>query len=59
MHSQSAFMKQKINKLESQIKKQKVFLNMVIHDMRNPANNIESGMREILRQINESQEINH
>lgn len=30
----------------------KIFLNMVIHDMRNPTNSIEYALKEVLKMIN-------
>lgn len=40
---------EKVKRLEQQVKNSKLFLNMVIHDMRNPANSIEFGLKETLK----------
>ena len=42
-------MQQKIKKLQKQLINNKIFLNMVIHDMRNPTNSIEYGIKEVLK----------
>jgi hypothetical protein len=39
----------KIKKLQRQLINNKIFLNMVIHDMRNPTNSIEYGIKEVLK----------
>ena len=41
--------KDKIKRLETQVTNSKLFLNMVIHDMRNPTNSIEFALRESLK----------
>lgn len=43
--------RKQIKKLEKQLNNTKIFLNMVIHDMRNPTNSIEFAMKEILKMI--------
>lgn len=43
--------KNKISKLEHQLNSTKIFLNMVIHDMRNPTNSIEYALKEILAML--------
>ena len=35
------FLKMKIKKLENNLQNNKIFLNMVVHDMRNPTKQIE------------------
>jgi len=40
---------EKVKRLEQQVMNSKLFLNMVIHDMRNPANSIEFGLKETLK----------
>ncbi len=42
----------KIKKLEKQLNNTKIFLNMVIHDMRNPTNSIEHAIKEVIKLIN-------
>jgi len=37
--------RKKIKKLEKQLNNTKIFLNMVIHDMRNPTNSIEFAIK--------------
>jgi hypothetical protein len=44
--------RKKIKKLEKQLVNTKIFLNMVIHDMRNPTNSIEYAIKEVIRVIN-------
>lgn len=44
--------KKKIKKLEHSLTNTKIFLNMVIHDMRNPTTSIEYALKEILKIIN-------
>lgn len=39
----------KIIKLQKQLINNKIFLNMVIHDMRNPTNSIEFAVKEVLK----------
>ncbi len=43
--------KGKVKKLQKQLVNNKIFLNMVIHDMRNPTNSIEFAVKEVLRLI--------
>jgi len=38
-----------VRKLQKQLINNKIFLNMVIHDMRNPTNSIEFALKEVLR----------
>ena len=47
-------MEEKLQKLEGQLNNNKIFLNMVIHDMRNPSNAAEFGMQESLKLIDEA-----
>lgn len=42
-------LKKKIKNLERQLNNTKIFLNMVIHDMRNPATSIDYAIREVLK----------
>jgi signal transduction histidine kinase len=42
-------LKAKVRKLQKQLMNNKIFLNMVIHDMRNPTNSIEFALKEVLR----------
>ena len=44
--------RKKIKKLEKQLTNTKIFLNMVIHDMRNPTNSIEYALKEVIKVIN-------
>lgn len=41
----------KIKKLEKQLNNTKIFLNMVIHDMRNPTNSIEFALKEVIKML--------
>ena len=41
-------LKKRIKKLERQLNNNKIFLNMVIHDMRNPTNAIDFALKEVL-----------
>ena len=41
----------KIKSLEGQLKNTKIFLNMVIHDMRNPSNSIEFAIKEVIKML--------
>lgn len=41
----------RIESLKKQLDNNKIFLNMVIHDMRNPCNSVEYGLKETLRII--------
>ena len=41
--------KSKLSKLKTQLNNTKIFLNMVIHDMRNPTNSIEFAIKEIMK----------
>jgi hypothetical protein len=41
----SEFYLKKIKKLEKQLNNTKIFLNMVIHDMRHPTNSIEYAIK--------------
>jgi hypothetical protein len=38
----------RIRVLESQVLNSKIFLNMVIHDLRNPTNSIEYALKEVI-----------
>lgn len=40
-----------INDLQVEVRSNKVFLNMVIHDMRNPTNAIEFGIRQTIETL--------
>lgn len=42
-------LQKKVKKLQTQLVNNKIFLNMVIHDMRNPTNSIEFAVKEVLR----------
>ena len=46
-------LKQKIKHLQKQLVNNKIFLNMVIHDMRNPTNSIEFAIKEVLKLLAE------
>jgi hypothetical protein len=46
--------RKKIKKLEKQLNNTKIFLNMVIHDMRNPTNSIEFAIKQIIQIFNQS-----
>ena len=48
------YYKSKIMNLEKQLTNTKIFLNMVIHDMRNPTNSIEFAMKEILKMVEQA-----
>lgn len=39
----------KVKKLQKQLTNNKIFLNMVIHDMRNPTNSIEFAVKEVIK----------
>ena len=39
----------KIEQLEIKLKNTKIFLNMVIHDMRNPTTSIEFAVKEVIK----------
>jgi hypothetical protein len=43
-----------VKKLQKQLVNNKIFLNMVIHDMRNPTNSIEFAVKEVLRLITQA-----
>jgi len=45
------YLKEKIKKLKLQLRNTKIFLNMVIHEMRNPALSIELALAEALKII--------
>ena len=42
----------KVQKLQKQLTTNKIFMNMVIHDMRNPTNSIEFALKEVLNLLN-------
>jgi hypothetical protein len=44
-------MKQKTSLLEKNLENNKVFLNMVVHDMRNPTNQIDYTLQQSLDQL--------
>jgi len=46
-------LKAKVRKLQKQLINNKIFLNMVIHDMRNPTNSIEFALKEMLRIVSD------
>ena len=48
-------MQEKISSLDKQLDSNKIFLNMVIHDMRNPSNSAEYGMQQIKEIISNAQ----
>lgn len=39
----------KVEQLEIKLKNTKIFLNMVIHDMRNPTTSIEFAVKEVIK----------
>jgi hypothetical protein len=41
----------KVESLETKLKNTKIFLNMVIHDMRNPTASIEFAVKEVLNML--------
>ena len=41
----------KIEQLEIKLKNTKIFLNMVIHDMRNPTTSIEFAVKEVIKML--------
>jgi hypothetical protein len=41
----------KVETLEIKLKNTKIFLNMVIHDMRNPTTSIEFAVKEVLKML--------
>jgi hypothetical protein len=43
----------KVDLLEMKLKNTKIFLNMVIHDMRNPTTSIEFAVKEVIKLISE------
>jgi hypothetical protein len=45
----------KIKKLEKQLNNTKIFMNMVIHDMRNPTNSIEFAIKEVLKMLQQAE----
>ena len=45
------YMKQKTSLLETNLENNKVFLNMVVHDMRNPTNQIDYTLQQSLDQL--------
>jgi hypothetical protein len=56
VHMQSTLIekyKKKIKQLELQVQNSKIFLNMVIHDLRNPTNSIEFALREVIKLMNQ------
>ena len=46
------FLKEKIKKLEYNLKNNKIFLNMVVHDMRSPTKQIEYLLEQSLEYLN-------
>lgn len=46
------FLKDKIKKLEYNLKNNKIFLNMVVHDMRSPTKQIEYLLEQSLEYLN-------
>lgn len=56
LHLKSAkkLLNQKIKSLNKQLANNRIFLNMVIHDMRNPSNSAEFGIQESLNMIKEA-----
>ena len=44
-------MKEKNNELKSSLESNKIFLNMVVHDMRNPTNQIEYILNQSINQL--------
>ncbi len=49
--------KAEISQLKDQLYKNKIFLSMVIHDMRNPTSSIKSGLQHSLLKIREIENI--
>jgi hypothetical protein len=43
----------KVDLLEMKLKNTKIFLNMVIHDMRNPTTSIEFAVKEVIKLLSE------
>jgi hypothetical protein len=43
----------KVDLLETKLKNTKIFLNMVIHDMRNPTTSIEFAVKEVIKLLSE------
>jgi len=43
----------KVHLLETKLKNTKIFLNMVIHDMRNPTTSIEFAVKEVIKLLSE------
>ena len=44
-------MGERVKDLQMQLKNNKIFMNMVIHDMRNLTNSIEFALKEVLRHL--------
>jgi light-regulated signal transduction histidine kinase (bacteriophytochrome) len=44
-------MKEKNNELKNSLESNKIFLNMVVHDMRNPTNQIEYILNQSINQL--------
>jgi len=51
------FYKKKVADLETELENTKIFLNMVIHDLRNPINNINFGLDSGLDAIKTAEEL--
>ena len=49
-------LKKKIKRLEQQLNNTKIFLNMVIHDMRNPTNAMEYAIKEVINLLEKAKE---
>ena len=47
------YFKKKTNKLEQDLENTKIFLNMVVHDMRNPTNQVEFLLKETLKWLSD------
>ena len=41
-------LQQVVSQLEIQLTKQKLFMNMIIHDLRNPAESINQGLKQAI-----------
>ena len=47
------YLKEKVKKLEKDLKNNKIFLNMVVHDMRNPTKQMEYLLEQSIELLND------
>lgn len=50
------YLKEKTNLLETNLENNKLFLNMVVHDMRNPTNQIEYTLQQSIEHLDDLKE---